>query len=49
MFHRAVPFYITLFVGAVGEKKRIVGEREGGGIGQSSITGRMIFHILFML
>ena len=30
MFHRAVPFYITLFVGAVGEKKRIVGEREGG-------------------
>jgi len=50
------PFlYITLFYilrGEVEEEKRIVGERAGrrvGEISQSSLTGRIVFHILFML
>jgi len=49
-FFRA--FYITLFVGVIGGKKRIMGgDGEGGEmeeIDRSSITGRMIFHILFI-
>jgi len=47
LFLRVIPF-IMLLVGIVGEKKRIVDE-DGGEIGQSSTTGRMVFHILFML
>jgi len=42
-------FYITLLVGVVEGKKRIVGEREEmKKIGQSSITRRIVFYILFM-
>jgi len=53
LFLWAVPFY-TLLIGVVGGKKRTMGEgdrgrKRRGGIGQSSITGRMAFHILFML
>ena len=48
LFLRVVLFlYITLFVGVMEGKKRIVGE--GGEIGQSSLTGRIAFHILLML
>jgi len=39
-----------LLVRVVGGKKKSVGRGgEVGEIGRSSITGRMIFHILFML
>jgi len=44
-------FYITLLVGVVEGKKRIVGEgerEEMKKIGQSSITRRIVFYILFM-
>jgi len=52
LFLRVVPLlYITLLVGVVERKKRIVGRMEGGmeEIGQSSLTERIVFHILFML
>jgi len=52
LFLRIIPLlYITLLVRVVEGKKRIVG-REWGGVGeidQSSLTGRIIFHILFIL
>jgi len=39
-----------LLVGVVGGKKRIVDEGgRGKEIGRSSITRKMVFHILFML
>jgi len=39
-----------LLVAVVKRKKRIVGGGgEVGEIGQSSITGRIVFHILFIL
>jgi len=42
-----------LLVGVVERKKRRVGGGGGGGrgmeIGQSSLIGRTVFHILFML
>jgi len=45
-----VSFYITLFVGMLGGKKRIVGEGRGrSGGNRSSIIGKIVFHILFML
>ena len=50
LFLRVVPLlYITL-VGVVEEKKRIVSESGGmAEIGQSLLTGRIVFHILLML
>jgi len=46
---RSFLLYITLFVGVMKGKKRIVGgKREKGEIDQSLITGRIVFHILFM-
>jgi len=47
-FFGPFSFYITLLVGVVGRKKRIVG-LEMEEIGRSSITERMVFHILFTL
>jgi len=47
VFLRAVPFILRYLLEWWG-KKKIVGE-EMGEIGRSLITGRMIFHILFML
>jgi len=48
LFLRVVPLlYITLLVGMVEGKKRIV--RGGGGGNRSSLTGRIVFHVLFML
>ncbi|KYN11045.1 hypothetical protein ALC57_16824 [Trachymyrmex cornetzi] len=44
LFLQAVPFYITLLVGVVGmggEGEEVVGGERDGGIGRSSITGRI--------
>jgi len=51
LFLRVVPLlYVTLLVGVAERKKRIVaGEGKMGEIGQSSLTGRIVFHILLML
>jgi len=45
-------FIYYAICGEVEEEKRIVSERAGrrvGEISQSSLTGRIVFHILFML
>jgi len=53
LFLRVVPFYITLLVGMMmkgGRRELWVRRgRKAGEISQFSITGRMIFYILYIL
>jgi len=50
LFFRVAPFYILRYLwNDGGEKKELGGGRRVEEIGQSALTGRIVFHILFML